>query len=81
MMDLLRQISIYRIVIFRENIRIIPFRESKLTRLFQNNFNGRGKAAMIVNVNQLSSMFDETMQVFKFSAIASKVGATLHSVH
>jgi len=53
--------------------RIIPFRESKLTRLFQNYFMGRGKAAMIVNVNQLASMFDETMHVFKFSAIASKV--------
>ncbi|XP_060582779.1 kinesin-like protein KIF20A [Ruditapes philippinarum] len=57
----------------KENSRIIPFRESKLTRLFQNFFVGQGKAAMIVNVNQLASMFDETMHVFKFSAIASKV--------
>ncbi|XP_052285989.1 kinesin-like protein KIF20B isoform X2 [Dreissena polymorpha] len=57
----------------KDQQRIIPFRESKLTRLFQNNFSGRGKAAMIVNVNQLSTMFDETMHVFKFSAIASKV--------
>ncbi|XP_052821444.1 kinesin-like protein KIF20B isoform X3 [Mya arenaria] len=57
----------------KEHSRIIPFRESKLTRLFSNNFMGRGKAAMVVNVNQLASMFDETMHVFKFSAIASKV--------
>ena len=61
----------------RENSRIIPFRESKLTRLFQNFFVGQGKAAMIVNVNQLASMFDETMHVFKFSAIASKVRQVL----
>lgn len=52
---------------------MIPFRDSKLTRLFQNFFCGRGKAAMIVNVNQCSSMFDETLHVFKFSAVAKQV--------
>ncbi|KAL4221164.1 hypothetical protein ACF0H5_019423 [Mactra antiquata] len=57
----------------KDNAKIVPFRESKLTRLFQNFFVGQGKAAMIVNVNQLASMFDETMHVFKFSALASKV--------
>ncbi|ESO82312.1 hypothetical protein LOTGIDRAFT_134756 [Lottia gigantea] len=57
----------------KENNRIIPFRDSKLTRLFQNFFCGRGKAAMIVNVNQCASMFDETLHVFKFSAIAKQV--------
>ncbi|XP_046579604.1 LOW QUALITY PROTEIN: kinesin-like protein KIF20B [Haliotis rubra] len=57
----------------KENPRMVPFRDSKLTRLFQNFFSGRGKAAMIVNVNQLASMFDETLNVFKFSAIAKQV--------
>ncbi|XP_050413395.1 kinesin-like protein KIF20A, partial [Patella vulgata] len=57
----------------KENGRIIPFRDSKLTRLFQNFFSGRGKAAMIVNVNQCASMFDETLHVFKFSAIAKQL--------
>ena len=61
----------------RDHSRIVPFRESKLTRLFQNFFVGRGKAAMIVNVNQCASMFDETLHVFKFSAIASQVGNLL----
>ncbi|XP_076451814.1 uncharacterized protein LOC143287590 [Babylonia areolata] len=56
----------------KEN-KIIPFRESRLTRLFQNFFCGRGKAAMIVNVSQCASMFDETLNVFKFSAIAKQV--------
>ncbi|KAJ8320609.1 hypothetical protein KUTeg_002196 [Tegillarca granosa] len=56
----------------KDNQRIIPFRDSKLTRLFQNFFSGKGKAVMIVNVNQLASMFDETLHVFKFSAIAKQ---------
>ena len=58
----------------------MPFRDSKLTRLFQNFFNGQGKAAMIVNVNQCASMFDETLHVFKFSAIASQVTGAASSV-
>ncbi|XP_041377460.1 kinesin-like protein KIF20B isoform X2 [Gigantopelta aegis] len=57
----------------KEHPKIVPFRESKLTRLFQNFFCGRGKAAMIVNVNQCGSMFDETLNVLKFSAIAKQV--------
>jgi len=52
---------------------IIPFRESKLTRLFQGFFCGKGRACMIVNVNMCASMFDETFHVMKFSAIAKKV--------
>ena len=52
---------------------MIPFRESKLTRLFQGFFCGKGRASMIVNVNMCASMFDETFHVMKFSAIARKV--------
>lgn len=53
--------------------KVIPFRESKLTRLFQSFFLGKGLASMVVNVNQCASMFDETMHVLKFSAIAKQV--------
>lgn len=35
---------------------------------------------MIVNVNQCSSMFDETLHVFKFSAIAKQVNKLAGSV-
>ncbi|XP_065676955.1 kinesin-like protein KIF20B isoform X2 [Hydra vulgaris] len=52
---------------------IIPFRESKLTRLFQSFFLGKGKAAMIVNISQCASVFDETSNVMKFSAVAKQV--------
>ncbi|KAK2527778.1 kinesin-like protein KIF20A [Columba livia] len=51
----------------------IPFRESKLTRLFQPFFCGKGKACIIVNVNQHASTYDETLHVMKFSAVAKQV--------
>ncbi|KFZ65038.1 Kinesin-like KIF20A, partial [Antrostomus carolinensis] len=55
----------------------IPFRESKLTRLFQPFFCGKGKACMIVNINQHASTYDETLHVMKFSAIAKQVIQTI----
>ncbi|XP_047677386.1 kinesin-like protein KIF20B isoform X2 [Tachysurus fulvidraco] len=51
----------------------VPFRESKLTHYLQGFFTGRGRAAMIVNINQCASMYDETLNVLKFSAVAQKV--------
>eukprot|EP00095_Tigriopus_kingsejongensis_P010559 maker-scaffold421_size176100-snap-gene-0.31 protein:Tk10559 transcript:maker-scaffold421_size176100-snap-gene-0.31-mRNA-1 annotation:"golgin subfamily a member 4-like" len=53
--------------------QIVPFRESKLTRMFQSFLVGHGKASMVVNISQAPYLFDESMQVLKFSAIASKV--------
>ncbi|KAM6101786.1 kinesin-like protein KIF20A isoform 2-T2 [Theristicus caerulescens] len=55
----------------------IPFRESKLTRLFQPFFCGKGKACMIVNINQHASTYDETLHVMKFSAVAKQVIQTI----
>ncbi|XP_013874658.1 kinesin-like protein KIF20B [Austrofundulus limnaeus] len=51
----------------------VPFRESKLTHYLQGFFCGRGKTCMIVNINQCASMYDETVNVLKFSAVAQKV--------
>ncbi|KAM9166046.1 kinesin-like protein KIF20A [Pangshura tecta] len=56
----------------------IPFRESKLTRLFQPFFCGKGKACMIVNVNQCASTHSETLHVMKFSATARQIIQTIH---
>ncbi|XP_039377264.1 kinesin-like protein KIF20A isoform X2 [Mauremys reevesii] len=56
----------------------IPFRESKLTRLFQPFFCGKGKACMIVNVNQCASTHSETLHIMKFSATAKQVIQTIH---
>ncbi|XP_042358648.1 kinesin-like protein KIF20B isoform X2 [Plectropomus leopardus] len=54
-------------------LKHVPFRESKLTHYLQGFFCGRGKACMIVNINQCASMYDETLNVLKFSAVAQKV--------
>jgi len=56
-----------------ENQRVVPYRESRLTRIFQNFLMGHGKACMIVNANQCASTYGETLHVLKFSAIASEV--------
>uniref|UniRef100_H3BCP2 Kinesin-like protein n=1 Tax=Latimeria chalumnae TaxID=7897 RepID=H3BCP2_LATCH len=52
---------------------VVPFRDSKLTRVFQGFFSGRGKSYMIVNINQCASTYDETLHVIKFSAVASQL--------
>ncbi|KAI8096189.1 P-loop containing nucleoside triphosphate hydrolase protein [Halteromyces radiatus] len=52
---------------------IVPFRQSKLTELFKNTFEGHGKAAIIVNVNPFDTGFDENSHVMKFAAIAKEV--------
>uniref|UniRef100_A0A671K3E4 Kinesin-like protein KIF20A n=1 Tax=Sinocyclocheilus anshuiensis TaxID=1608454 RepID=A0A671K3E4_9TELE len=57
----------------RMKMSYIPFRESKLTRLFQGMFCGRGRASMIVNINECASTYDETLHVMKFSAVARQV--------
>lgn len=52
---------------------VVPFRDSKLTRVFQGFFSNHGKSCMIVNINQCASTYDETLQAMKFSAIASQL--------
>lgn len=52
----------------------VPFRDSKLTRLFQELFNGQqGKAVMIVNVYPKTETFDEAIQALKFASVAKTV--------
>ncbi|XP_060096106.1 kinesin-like protein KIF20A [Heteronotia binoei] len=52
---------------------VVPFRDSKLTRVFQGFFTGRGQSCMIVNMNPCASSYDETLHVAKFSAVASQL--------
>ncbi|XP_076814855.1 uncharacterized protein LOC143461008 isoform X2 [Clavelina lepadiformis] len=53
-----------------DNVRVMPYRNSRLTWLFQSFLMGYGRACMIVNVNKCSSVFDENFSVMKFTAIA-----------
>jgi kinesin family protein 20 len=51
---------------------VVPYRESKLTRLVQSYFTS-GKAVMIANVSPDTVDSDETLQVLKFSAMAKEL--------
>lgn len=54
----------------------ISFRESKLTHLFMNHFqgtDGRGNVVMVVNVNPSSSDYDETQSILGYASVAKSV--------
>uniref|UniRef100_A0AAZ3RGG8 Kinesin-like protein n=1 Tax=Oncorhynchus tshawytscha TaxID=74940 RepID=A0AAZ3RGG8_ONCTS len=57
--------------------QVVPFRDSKLTRVLQGFFCGRGRSSMVVNINPCASTYDETLQALKFSAIATQVQTAL----
>ncbi|RMX64227.1 hypothetical protein KXD40_008334 [Peronospora effusa] len=62
--------------------KMVPFRESKLARLFQDHLvgNDHGPLVMIVAVNPSSHEFDETLRTLKYSAIARKLVRTRTSI-
>lgn len=53
--------------------QVVPFRDSKLTRVLQGFFCGQGYSSMVVNINPCASIYDETLQALKFSAIATQL--------
>ncbi|XP_034950215.1 kinesin-like protein KIF23 [Chelonus insularis] len=53
--------------------KIVPYRDSKLTHLFKNYFDGEGKVEMIVCVNPRADDYDETIQVMKFAEMSQEV--------
>lgn len=53
--------------------QVVPFRDSKLTRVLQGFFCGQGTSTMVVNINPCASIYDETLQALKFSAIATQL--------
>ena len=40
---------------------MVPYRDSKVTHLFKNYFDGEGKVRMIVCINPLAEEYDETV--------------------
>ncbi|XP_051175132.1 kinesin-like protein KIF20A [Leptopilina boulardi] len=58
-----------------------PFRESKLTRLFQKPLSGNENIALIVNVNPSPNLYIETQNVLNFSAIAKKIIIEPKKIH
>ncbi|CAG4967757.1 unnamed protein product [Colias eurytheme] len=52
---------------------MVPYRESKLTHLFKNFFEGEGQVRMVVCANPRAEDYDETLQVMRFAEVASEV--------
>lgn len=59
--------------------RPVPFRSSKLTRLFQDYLAGSGRAMMIVNISPKAADYAETSHVIDFGSIAKTVSTTLRT--
>jgi kinesin family protein 20 len=53
--------------------KLIPFRDSELTRLFQNALNEKECLVMIVNMNPEPHLLGETLNVLNYSAIANEI--------
>ena len=54
-------------------VQIVPYRDSKLTLLFKNYFDGEGKVKMIVCVSPSASDYDETIHVMRFAEVTQEV--------
>ncbi|XP_061531946.1 kinesin-like protein KIF23 isoform X1 [Phycodurus eques] len=66
------------IEILRENQlcgtnRMVPYRDSKVTHVFKNYFDGEGKVKMIVCVNPKADDYDETLLVMRFAEMTQEV--------
>ena len=53
--------------------KMVPYRDSRVTHLFRNYFEGEGKVKMIVCVNPRISDFDENVNVMKFAELTQEV--------
>ncbi|XP_067327480.1 kinesin-like protein KIF23 isoform X7 [Anolis sagrei] len=53
--------------------KMVPYRDSKLTHLFKNYFDGEGKVRMVVCVNPKAEDYDESLQVMRFAELTQEV--------
>lgn len=53
--------------------RLVPYRDSRLTLLFKNYFEGEGGVHMIVCINPASEDYEENLHVMKFAEISRNV--------
>nr|XP_012996924.1 kinesin-like protein KIF23 isoform X3 [Cavia porcellus] len=56
--------------------KMVPYRDSKLTHLFKNYFDGEGKVRMIVCVNPKTTDYEENLQVMRFAEVTQEVEVT-----
>ncbi|VVC96494.1 kinesin-like protein KIF23 [Leptidea sinapis] len=60
---------------------IVPYRESKITHLFKNFFEGEGHVRMIVCASPKAEDYDETIQVMRFAEMAAEVEVVKPQIH
>ncbi|CAH1789923.1 unnamed protein product [Owenia fusiformis] len=53
--------------------KMVPYRDSRLTHLFKNYFDGEGKVRMVVCVNPAGAEYDETVHVMRFAELTQEV--------
>ena len=53
--------------------RRVPFRESKVTHLLRDIFNGIGRMVLVANVNPSPDDYDETVNVLRYASMASEI--------
>ncbi|KAG5877780.1 hypothetical protein JTB14_003177 [Gonioctena quinquepunctata] len=56
-----------------EDKHLVPFRESKITQLFQRALKGFENLEMMININPSRDMFNDTHQALNFAAIAKEI--------
>ncbi|TKR77834.1 hypothetical protein L596_018738 [Steinernema carpocapsae] len=54
----------------------IPYRDSKITHLFKNFFDGSGKIRMIICVNPRPTDFEENLNVLNFGELSQEISTT-----
>lgn len=52
--------------------QMVPYRDSKVTHLFKNYFDGEGKVRMVVCVNPKADDYEETMVRHKYIPVFSR---------
>eukprot|EP00118_Oscarella_pearsei_P010566 m.65787 g.65787 ORF g.65787 m.65787 type:complete len:135 (+) comp35327_c0_seq13:629-1033(+) len=53
--------------------RIVPYRDSKLTHIFKNYFDGEGRVKMVVCISPTVEEYDESIHVMRFAELAQEV--------
>lgn len=55
-------------------LKVVPYRESKVTHLFRDALHGWGRVILSVNVSPVAADYDETSHVLKYAALATQIG-------
>jgi len=61
------------------NLRVIPYRESKVTHMFRDALHGYGTVVLSVNASANPADFDETVRVLKYGAAANQI-VVMHNI-